>query len=254
MLPGADPGFRALVGMAARLGGSLRAPLTGAVFAFEVSGIAHALPALLTATVAAYAVTVLLLKRSMRTEKIAWRGRHIRQEYGIDPYELTRAAEIMTRDVETLPATMSTAEAIAFLASPIATHRGYPVIGSNGHYAGLVTRADALRWQADGTLLDGTLVDRLTEPPPLTVAPGYVISHVLDLMIVTNTGLIPVVGPRTRVLQGVISRKDLLAVRRTAGISERERARFFARQGRRSEGTLSAATTSDGPSVDVEAC
>ncbi len=39
----------------------------------------------------------------------------------------------------------------------------------------------------------------------------------------------------------------------SAGFSERERARFFARQGRRSGGTLARAATSDGPSVDVEA-
>ena len=139
---------------------------------------------------------------------------------------------------------------VGSLATAAATHRGYPVIGSSGHYAGLVTRADALRWQADGTLLDGTLSDSLPETPP-AVAPGYVISHVLDLMIATGAGLIPVVEPRTRALEGVISRKDLLAVRRTAGISERERARFFARQRRKRAGTLSGAAASVGPSVDT---
>ncbi len=230
MLPGADPAFWALVGMAAMLGGSLRAPLTGAVFAFEISGNAHALPALLTATVAAYVVTVLLLKRSILTEKIARRGRHITQEYSIDPYELTRASEIMVRDVETLPAATSVAEAVAFFTSPEAKHRGYPLVGDDGRHAGLVTRADALRWQADGTGGNGTLGQRTAERPPLAVAPGHVISHVLDSMIATGIGLIPVVDPGTQVLQGVISRKDLLAVRRAAGISERERARFFARR------------------------
>ena len=163
---------------------------------------------------------------------------------------MTRAAEIMTGDVATLPAAMSTAEAVAFLASSIAKHRGYPVIDGDGHYAGLVTRADALRWQANGTSGDGTLGDCLAEASPPAVAPGYVISHVLDLMIATGAGLIPVVESRTRALQGVISRKDLLAVRRTAGISERERARFFARQRRKRAGTLSGAAASVGPSVD----
>src|SRR3546814_8926486 len=36
-LPG-DPGFWALLGMAAMLGGTMRAPLTGAIFAVELTG------------------------------------------------------------------------------------------------------------------------------------------------------------------------------------------------------------------------
>ena len=53
---------------------------------------ADALPALFAATVSAYAVTVLLLKRSILTEKIARRGQHIIREYGVDPYELSRVS------------------------------------------------------------------------------------------------------------------------------------------------------------------
>ena len=83
-----SPGFWALLGMAAMLGGTMRAPLMGAVFAAELTGDMQALPALLAATVAAYAVTVLLLKRSILTEKLSRRGQHVIQEYGIDPYEL----------------------------------------------------------------------------------------------------------------------------------------------------------------------
>ena len=41
----------------------------------------------------AYAVTVLLLRRSILTEKIARRGQHITREYSVDPFELARVAE-----------------------------------------------------------------------------------------------------------------------------------------------------------------
>ena len=51
----------ALLGMAAMLGGTMRAPLTGAVFAVELTGDMHMLTPLLAATAGAYAVTVLLL-------------------------------------------------------------------------------------------------------------------------------------------------------------------------------------------------
>ncbi len=101
VLPGAH-GFWALLGMAAMLGGTLPAPLTGIVFAVEVTGDAGALAPLLAATMAAYAVSVLLLKRSILTEKIARRGLHVTREYGIDPYEFTRVGAVMTTEVETL--------------------------------------------------------------------------------------------------------------------------------------------------------
>jgi CIC family chloride channel protein len=84
-MPVGDPGFWALLGMAAMMGGTMRAPLTGTFFAVEITGDMSAIVPLLAATVVAYAVTVLLLKRSILTEKIARRGQHISREYGVDP-------------------------------------------------------------------------------------------------------------------------------------------------------------------------
>jgi hypothetical protein len=50
---------------------------------------------LLAATVVAYAVTILLLRRSTLTEKIARRGQHITRGYGVDPFELSRANTLL---------------------------------------------------------------------------------------------------------------------------------------------------------------
>src|SRR5262249_20796727 len=69
-LPG-DASLWPLVGMAAILGGTMRSPLTGAVFALELTGDLNALPALLLASVVAYGFTVLVMKRSILTEKLA---------------------------------------------------------------------------------------------------------------------------------------------------------------------------------------
>jgi H+/Cl- antiporter ClcA len=65
--------------MAAMMGGTMRAPLTGTLFAIELTGDLSMRVPLLLATVSAYAVTVLLLRRSILTEKIARRGQHIRR-------------------------------------------------------------------------------------------------------------------------------------------------------------------------------
>ena len=101
-LPLAEPGFWALVGMAAILGGTMRVPLTGTLFAVEISGNSHILLPLLAASVAAFAVTVLLMRRSILTERIARRGHHIWREYTIDPFLQTRVEEIMAKPVDTL--------------------------------------------------------------------------------------------------------------------------------------------------------
>ena len=59
---------------------------------------------------------MLLLKRSILTEKIARRGQHVVREYSVDPFELLRVAEVMVSEVDTLPAAMKVDEAVAFFA------------------------------------------------------------------------------------------------------------------------------------------
>src|SRR3546814_9763820 len=75
-LPG-GAGFWALMGMAGIMSGAMRAPITGALFAAELTGHFTALPHTMAAAAAAYGVSVLLMRRSILTEKIARRGRHI---------------------------------------------------------------------------------------------------------------------------------------------------------------------------------
>ncbi len=73
-LPGNEgTGFWPLVSMAAILGGTMRAPFTAVLFAFELTHDVNVLLPLLVAAMLAHATTVLLLKRSILTEKVARR-------------------------------------------------------------------------------------------------------------------------------------------------------------------------------------
>jgi CIC family chloride channel protein len=95
VLPAVLPGFWALAGLAAVLGGVMRSPLTGVVFPLELT---HAWPLalpLLIAATSAYAISTLFLKRSVLTEKIARRGLHLTREYSIDPLEVMLARDVM---------------------------------------------------------------------------------------------------------------------------------------------------------------
>ena len=71
-LPQLGPGFWPLVSMAAAvLAGTMRAPFTAIVFALELTHDINVLLPLLIAGSLAHATTVLLLKRSILTEKVA---------------------------------------------------------------------------------------------------------------------------------------------------------------------------------------
>jgi H+/Cl- antiporter ClcA/predicted transcriptional regulator len=218
-----EPGFWALLGMAAMMGGTMRAPLTGTFFAVEITGDVSTLIPLLAATVVAYAVTVLLLRRSILTEKIARRGQHITREYGIDPFELTRAGDIMIREVESLPASLTVGEACDFFSSGEKTHRVYPVVEADGTLTGLVSRADALTWQRDGTLGKETLSERISDG---SLPVGHVddsVGFIADLMLASDAGRIPIVERDTGKLIGLIARKDLLRLRSALRSEESER-------------------------------
>ena len=223
-LPG-EPGFWALLGMAAMLGGTMRAPLTATIFAVELTGSIEVLTPVLAASAAAYAVTVLLLKRSMLTEKIARRGQHITREYGVDPYELTRVEEVMVRAVDTLPAGMSIAEAVAVLEA--GRHRIYPVVDEQGRAVGLVSRADALRWRIEGGHGGEQVGDLISDAGLAVVHPQDVVTRAVDLMLQSDQGRLPVTDPASGELVGLITRKDLLQVRASITQSEGERRAYF---------------------------
>jgi len=232
VMPGNDPGFWSLLGMAAMMGGTMRAPLTGTFFALEITGDINTLVPLLVATVVAYAVTVLLMRRSILTEKIARRGQHITREYGIDPFEFTRAREIMIKDVDTLDATMTVAKACDLFAASQKTHRVYPVIDSAGKLVGTVSRGDALSWQGDAELAEQTIADRISDTSLPVGHPEDTVGFIADLMLSADTGRIPIVDPDNGKLCGLIARKDLLRLRSSLRTLEHERRPYLAARSR----------------------
>jgi H+/Cl- antiporter ClcA len=94
VLPSPTPGFWPLVSMVAVLGGTMRAPFTAVVFGLELTHDLDAAVPMFLAVVVAYLVTVLVLRRSILTEKIARRGLHLSAEYAVDPLEI-----LLVRDV-----------------------------------------------------------------------------------------------------------------------------------------------------------
>jgi H+/Cl- antiporter ClcA len=98
IFPAVGAGFWPLVGLAAILGAALRSPLTGVVFAVELTHRYEAVLPLLIGATAAYAISILILRRSILTEKIARRGVHVRHEYSVDPLEVLFVGDVIDDD------------------------------------------------------------------------------------------------------------------------------------------------------------
>ncbi|AOH86605.1 chloride channel protein [Sphingomonas panacis] len=223
LLPG-PAGFWALIGMAGILSGAMRAPLTGAIFVVELTGHFNALPCTIAAAAGAYAASVLIMPRSILTEKIARRGRHILQEYSVDPLEFLQAENVMTANPVTLAGDMPIRAAVEYFTDS-ADHRSYPVVDDEGRLLALVSRSDALRWQVSGELPETPLAEALSDASQPFAYPATPIGEVADLMVDSGIGRIPIVDPRTQRVVGILSRHDLLKVRSVGRRAERDRKR-----------------------------
>jgi CBS domain-containing protein len=237
-----DPGLWALVGMAAMMGGTMRSPLTAIIFALELTLNVGALLPLAVACSVAHGTTVLLLKRSILTEKVARKGNHIVREYSIDPFEVTPVEEIMVHAVDTLPADMPIAEAREFFTGPGADHRHriYPVVEA-GRPVAMVSRGDILRWMMEGDPEGGTLGAALAGRP-MTI--GYAdepAARLADRMMTADSGRAPIVRRSDGALVGLVARRDLLKIRARFNEAEREREALI-RFGTRQPGTDSPRT------------
>jgi CIC family chloride channel protein len=225
VLPDAGPGFWALLGMAAMMGGTMRAPLTASLFAVELTGDFAAVVPLFAACATSYAVTALLLKRSILTEKIARRGHHIVREYHADPFALTAVREVMATPIDTLPAEMQVADAIAFFTSADPRHKSYPVVDTDQHVIGMVSRANVLDWMRQRP--EGTLGDAVSDPNLVVAYPDEPVGQAADRMVQAEAGRIPVIARENRRLIGLLARKDLLQVRQRVAQEEQHRERVW---------------------------
>jgi len=224
-LPNQGPGFWPLVSMGAILGGTMRSPFTGVVFALELTHDVNVLLPLLVAVTIAHAFTVLALRRSILTEKVSRRGYHLSREYAIDPLEILFVREVMRRNVVALRAdsAMESWQADRRLRrQPL-----YPVVDAQERLVGVIRHADVERAVAEHPSGDPGL-SGLVKTNPTVAYPDEPLRVVVYRMAETGLTRLPVIERHgSRKLVGMIGLADLLAARVRNLEAERRRQRFL---------------------------
>lgn len=228
IFPSGGPGFWALLAMAATMGGTMRSPLTATFFAAELTGNTHVLLPLIAACGAAHAVTVLLMRRSILTEKVARRGHHLVREYRVDPFALTRVSEVMTSDVEPLRASLTLRDAVEILTSLAkARYHSLPVVDDDGRVLGIVDPPTLLNWRRSGKNRKAVLGELLAGTGTALVYPNEYLEVAAERLSAANAACLPVVSPEQGRLVGYIGWEDLMRVRIKLQSEERNRTAFF---------------------------
>src|SRR5579859_1156037 len=224
-LPNEGAGFWPLISMGAILGWTMRSPFTSIVFAFELTHDANVFLPLLVGSMIAHGFTVLTLKRSILTEKVARRGFHLSREYAVDPLELLYVREVMQKEAMSVPSGLLLREV---LGSPELLRwqlqRLLPVVDGDGRLAGVLTSGDLHSWQEarDENLL-GRPVIEVMRRESVNADPDEPLRIVVNRMAESGITRMPVVDEETEKLLGLVTLEDLLKGRTRHVEEERHR-------------------------------
>ncbi len=218
LLPGASPGVWALIGLAGALGGVMRSPFTAIVFAFELTHDQSSLLALLIAATVAHLVSVLVLERSILTEKVARRGFHVMREYGVDPLEATFVREVMDTEVFAVTPQRALGDLYAHLGEGSAERRQrlFPVLDDAGALVGALAFSAVLA----GRHTPHRTVGEAMIAAPSVAYPDEILRPVADRMASLELGVLPVVDRDGR-LRGLLNQFHLVRARQKLLVEER---------------------------------
>ncbi len=215
-LPVGEPGLWAMVGMAAIMGGTMRSPFTGMIFILELTHDLNVLPALFIGTVAALGFTVLLLRRSILTEKLARRGQHISREYSVDVFELMRVGDVMDANVPIVPVEMTVAELSKRIAKndPVISRRQATlIVDGEQRLAGIITRGDLVA-ALENSPAGNVPVLEAGKTALVVTFPDEILHDAIAKMLKHDVGRLPVVKrDQPDHVVGYLGRGDILSAR-----------------------------------------
>ncbi len=204
---GLTPPAFALVGMAAMLGGAIRAPLTATMLAFELTGDYHIILPLMFAVPISIFLSQRLQRDSVYTVELTRRGIRIERGRDVEVLSMLTVGEVMQREVEPLQET-DHLQAVLDRMARLRTH-GLPVVNADGDLCGILTLEEVETAHARG-LPARTVGDICTRQLVVTY-PDETLDVALRRMSERDVGRMPVVDRRApRRLVGLLRRVDVI--------------------------------------------
>jgi H+/Cl- antiporter ClcA len=228
-LPAEGAGFWPLISMGAILGGTMRSPLTGVVFAVELTHDVNVILPLLLAVTIAHGLTALVLRRSILTEKVSRRGYHLSREYAVDPLEIIFAREVVRTGALALPADatrQSVAETVVST-SDRREQRLFPVVDKDRRLVGVVTRRALREWAGGVSDPERPHLSDVMQKAPVVAYSDEPLRMIVYRMAATGLTRLPTVSRRDGALIGMIALTDLLTARARILDAEQRRERVL---------------------------
>lgn len=232
LMPIMSTGAWVLVGMCAVLSAAIGAPLTSAMLALELTHNGGLMLPVLLSCVAAYAVSVLVMPRSMLTENLSRRGLHLSREFGADPLEGILVSQAMHTSVFALPENATRKDAADWLrkmgerGSEAWSHwqRIFPLVDSDGRMTGTLTRSQLIAAARKEDLTVPLAEDANRDPR--TISPVTTLRTCAMSMAESKLTSYPVVSADGKLL-GVMTISDLLKGRSEEAHRESDRERVL---------------------------
>jgi len=226
-LPAYGTGFWPLVSMAAVLAGALGAPLTAVVFAFELTHDSSILLPLLISALVSFGLVVLVLPRSILTEKLSRRGYHLSREYIVDPMESLSVEEVMRTKIAKLTPTPTEDQLHEALKvdEALGVQRLFPVLDESGSMIGVVPRWNLEEFAAGRR---GDSLSTLINRNPVVAYTDERLRAAVQRMASTGLTKLPVLKREDPgKVVGVVSLTDLMKARVAAQDTEERRERVL---------------------------
>ncbi|MEM4658572.1 MAG: chloride channel protein [Candidatus Methanosuratincola sp.] len=200
----------ATVGMGAFLASVTGAPLTSIFLIFEMTQNYQVVIPIMITSVIASGITRYLAGGSLESIELKRMGIDIEEGIEKNILRSIRVADVMNREVETVPEKMTLRGVIDYILR--SRHTTFPVVDEKGFLSGIISIQDFREWIFEESLKDLIVVKELSTPHVITVTPSDTLDKVLDKWANKPVEVLPVVSERNgRQLVGIISRRDLLA-------------------------------------------
>ena len=205
-----SPGAYALVGMGAFLSAATHAPMTAIFLLFEMTASYQVIIPIMLSCVIGTAICRRFKEHSLETFELARAGIDLEAGKERNIMKSLKVGDVMARDLETVPESMTLRQFTDFIAST--RHTNFPLVDGNGALTGIISVQDFMGVVFEPDLLDLVVVKELATTKVITVSPEEDLDQAMRKVGYRNIEQLPVVEDGdSGCLVGIISRRDIVS-------------------------------------------